>query len=143
MSQLERAFRAGKEVVAERHGEFNDEPEDFELQSGLLENHMAAHTQSSIPTDREGAVLIYDSDAYPHTITVDEELAETYPDRATKSLLHELYEWRAAEVMPSDEVLRGNTDYVAEFNENSICREVNERLGEEVCDVSWNSEYDT
>ncbi len=148
---MEDAFEIGKEIVEERHGEFKNKPEEFHFKSGLLEQSMAAHTQSTIPMNtisgdgenNAGTVVFYSKEAEPHTITVDEHLANHHPEKATKSLLHELYEWRAAEVMPSDQVLQGNTDFIAEFNENSLCREVNERLGNEVCDESWNNEYET
>lgn len=139
MEELDRAFEVGKEIVIRRHGEFEDEPSDFTLKSGLMDNEMAAHTRSFIPTE-DGKPS---GPPEPQEITVDAELARDCPECATKSLLHELFEWRAAEVMPAREVIQGRTDYVAEFNEDSICLAVNEETGQELCDVTWNSEYRT
>lgn len=143
VNNIERAFETGIEIIEESHGEFETRPSGWEEKSGLLSEGMAAYTQSTIPSETEGGLTMYDQSANPHTIAVDRELMRDYPERATKSLLHELWEWHAAENMPSEQVMSGHTDLVAEYNENSLCRQVNERLGEPVCDVTWNNDYDT
>lgn len=144
MEELEDAFEVGKEVLQERYGDFEEEPKDFTLEDGLMENSMAAHTRSRVPMKENGSrLVIYSQNAKPQEITIDEDLAEQHPTKAAKSLLHELFEWRAAEEMVSDDVLASRTHYIAEFNENALCRDVNEEIGEEVCDAGWNNDYQT
>lgn len=143
MERLEEVFDEGKAVIEERHGSWEDEPQDFELEYGLLENGMAAHTRADVPVSQNGRVMMFSDDVTPNTITVDRELAEGETAKAEKSLLHELYEWHAAESIPANRYLRGESHVIAEYNENSLCQAVEDRLDRPVCDQDWNNEFDT
>lgn len=139
--QLDRCFEIGKSVVADRYGSFANEPTSWESVDGLLEKGTNGYTDSKITTERRGHVLLIDEDARPKEIGLAATLVEERPKAACKTLGHELMEWRAAEQMASPDVIASNTDYVAEFAEDSICREINEEAGEEICDVGWSSEH--
>jgi hypothetical protein len=104
-----------------------------------MDQGMAAGTQMTIPMEDDEP-----GDPQPHTIVVDKDLRREHPKRAVKSgIAHELLEWRASEEMTAEEIWNGDSDTVAEFNENQVCREINARVGEEVCEVQWNSRIDS
>lgn len=132
---MEDRFEVGKEVISERYGDFKEEPKSFDTESGLVENDMGAYTKMNFPKSGEGY-----GDPQPNQIVVDEDLSDK---ETTKSLVHELIEWRAIEELSKEEVLEERTHTIASYNENTICREVNERAGEEICDVSWNRNLNT
>lgn len=134
------AFEVGKSVIEDEFGEYRDPPEDFRRESGLMDQGIAAHTRASIDADETDRMVIYDPDAEPQEIVVEEDLE---PEQSGKSLIHELIEWRAVEEMGSVHTLESNTHHVAQFTENSVCRKTNERAGQRVCDSSWNRAYST
>jgi len=140
---MDEAFAVGKEVIQERFGPYQDEPRDYDLEPGLLDEGRAAHTDITFSTDQHGEVTYYDKHAEPNRIVVDKDLYERSPEDATKSLLHELVEWHVVERMPSNEVTEQHSHTVAKYNDRTICREVNTRLGEDVCNPDWNSKYDS
>lgn len=140
---MDDAFAVGKEVIQERFGSYQDEPDDFSLESGLLDEGRAAHTDITFSTDNQGAVTFFDKNAQPNGIVVDQDLHNRAPEDATKSLIHELLEWHVIERMPSDEVMEGSSHTVAKYADKSVCREVNNRIGEEVCNPDWNAKYDS
>ncbi|QCC60215.1 hypothetical protein NP511_17805 [Natrinema thermotolerans] len=141
--RMEEAFEVGKKIVQEHHGEYETVPDEFSFESGLLAEERAAYTRAFTPTREVDGEQYPDGDTEPQEIIVDEDLAGYRPRGATKSLLHELLEWRAIEVMPTDSVLQGGSHHVAKFNEDSLCEAVNEEMGEVVCDMNWNSYYKT
>jgi len=144
MTDLESAFATGREIIEERHGSFDHPPQTFETEPGLLDDSMAAHTQSTIPTESiEDRLVFYAAEARPQEITVDQTLVEDDPSKAVKSLVHELFEWHATEKFSASSYVEGHTHVVASYNENSVCREINDRMDEHVCEVDWNSEVDT
>ena len=144
MNKVEDAFEVGKDLVSERYGNFKEEPESFTVESGLLAENKAAHTRAFVGTEKVGSkIVMYDGSGTPKEITVDEDLIKEHPDKATKSLIHELFEWRAIEELPTDTMWGGVSHEIAQFNENALCRDVNEEMGEEVCMVEWNQGYDT
>lgn len=140
MSELEECFRVGKKRIAAAYGTFDKEPDGWDSESGLLDHDMAGYTQSNIPREQNGAISMVSSDAEPERIAIDESLNKP---QSCRVLLHELLEWRAAEVMHSDEVLKGDTDHAASFAENHICDEVNSELGDGTCDMDFARDLDT
>ena len=141
MSELEDVMEVGADLIEERHGEFEDRPDEFDLKSGLMDDGMAAYTKSDASMVQDGPMVMFGPTVEPEEIVLDQELAEDFPKRAAKSLIHELFEWRAAETMPTHRYLEGSTHTVAEWNENSVCEAVNEEFDEEVCDQDWNNEF--
>lgn len=138
---LDRCFDLGMEVMQDRYGAFKHEP-SWKRVPGLIEEDRAnGYTKSRIPREQHGNVVLIDDDAIPMEIGLDESLVEKHPKKACKTLAHELVEWRAAERMPSVQVHNDKTDYVAEFAEDGICRDINERADAEICDTEWSSEY--
>lgn len=138
--QVDRCFDIGKAVVRDRYGSFRTEPQEWKVVDGLFEKGTNGYTDSKITTERRGNVLLIDSEARPQEIGISKRLVDERPGAACKTLGHELMEWRSAEQMPSSDVIASNTDYVAEFTEDSVCREINRRAGEEICAVDWASE---
>lgn len=143
MSNLDTCFSTGKEIVSEAYGDFQNEPEEFGTEKGLIEEATGGYTRSTIPTTEQGRIIFQDDDAIPQEIVLDETLVNEYPRVACKTLLHELAEWRSAEEVHSNDVIDGNTDVFAEMVEGHLCRETNEQVGEEICTDEWLKEYET
>lgn len=140
---LQGVFQAAKRIVARTYGPFRATPDGITVEQGLIEEGRAGYTRSTIPTHTEDGEIVLDEQAHPEKIAIDEGLVKHDPTAAGKVLVHELIEWRAAEELPAVDVRDGKTDTVAEFGENHICRELNDEVGEAVCDVEWGRQYDT
>lgn len=141
---VDKAFQYGKEVVSKSFGDFENEPDDYDTEEGLLEQDVGGYTASTIDVlEEDGDITLISEDASPQRIVIDEGLVNDDPEAAGKTTVHELLEWRAAEELSGAQVRDGNTDFIAEFNENYVCVETNNEAGEVVCDVNWSRDYGT
>lgn len=141
---VHKAFEHGKEVVRDSFGDFKNEPEEFEVEEGLLDQDVGGYTASTIDVlEQDDDITLIGSEAEPQRIVIDKDLVEEDPKAAGKTTVHELLEWRAAEELSGAQVREGNTDFIAEFNENYVCVETNNEAGEVVCDVDWSRDYNT
>lgn len=140
--ELDKCFTTGISVIEETYGEFEEKPEEYEEER--LSSDKYGKTASVIDAKKkDGEIVVTSPDAEPHRIIIDEEIVNNSPKGACNTLLHELLEWRAAEELHASQVMESETDTVASFNESHICREVNNKHDENVCDTEWNRKFDT
>lgn len=140
---MEDRFDLGKEIVEETWNDFESSPDDLRIEEGIMRDHDAAAISSmKISSSSEDQLEIFDKPEI-QWIAVDKDLVEERPNAATKSIVHELVEIRAAEEFGVFHLEDDTPHIIASWDENQVCRQMNERSGQKICDQEWNRSYDS